>query len=111
VEHLPRRLEKSHLCEFGQFIQSLISFFPCKIQESTTIHGLNHVTLRLSQPIVEKLNEPPSLKAMGWTLHSQLFKPLPATTEFLVLLVTETADLSKKLINPQDWEEFVVEFG
>jgi hypothetical protein len=54
----------------GQFIQSLISFFPCKIQETATIHGFDHVTLRLTQPIVEKLNEPSSLKAMGRTFHS-----------------------------------------
>jgi hypothetical protein len=32
-------------------------------------------------------------------------------TEFLVLLLTKTADFSTKFINPRDWEEFVVELG
>jgi hypothetical protein len=48
---------------------------------------------------------------MGRTLHSQLFKPLPAITKFLILPLTEIANLSIKFINPRDWEEFIVEFG
>jgi hypothetical protein len=48
---------------------------------------------------------------MRWTLHSELFKPFPAVIEFVFLLLTETADLSTKFINPCDWKEFFVELA
>jgi hypothetical protein len=40
----------------------------------------------LNQTVVEKLNEPLSLKSVGWEFQCQFFKPLPPLIKFILLL-------------------------